>query len=92
MDICNFLEGRGYVREFQGGNIHVMRRGNIIVSGVDGDLPSEGWWMIGVYHNWDNAEEFPQWDCVDQSADGPNFPKRDFAHCIAEAEKVEARQ
>lgn len=38
------LEAQGFIRTFNGGNTHIYVKGDIVVSGADGDLPSEHWY------------------------------------------------
>ena len=66
------LEARGYVKEHNGGNTHIYRRGNVVVSGADGDLPSPHWFTIGAYVDWERDGNDLHYCCSDFS-DEPGF-------------------
>lgn len=87
------LEARGYVKEHNGGGTFIYRKGNIVVSGSDGDLPSLHWFMIGLYADWLNG-----FDCIKSWSDWSALP--DYAHmggpldiwaCLQEAESMEGK-
>lgn len=82
------LENKGYVLETQGMAPPLYRKGNIVVSGADCDLPSEHWYTIAIYTEWFAGSEV-EWFQSDYSGvpgfedqDGP----RDFWADLALAE------
>lgn len=91
MDIVNFLENSGFERIPNGGGTHVMRKGMIIVSGADGDLPDANWYCIGVYPDWENPECAAVWTKWDWSAEYPDMNSpRDFRADLELARLVES--
>lgn len=93
-EIHMLLEQRGYIREPNGGGTEIFRKGNIVVSGTDGDLPQEGWWMIGVYTDWINNGSDIIWSMSDWTSE-PDFADQggplDFAKALGLAEQAVAK-
>ena len=67
------LAARGYALTHNGGNTHVFIKGNIVVSGADGDLPSEHWYCVALYNDWENCgdalQQFSDWSAESGFAD-----------------------
>lgn len=84
------LEARGYVKEHTGGNCHAYRKGKVVITGADGDLPSLHWYTIGVWQDWHNSCESTEIAC-DMSDEYPDVNEpRDIWADIAEAERLAA--
>ncbi len=88
------LEAQGYAKEHNGGGTFIYRKGNVVVSGADGDLPSVHWFMVGIYADWANDAEsvvhtFTDWSGFPEFADmgGP----RDIWADLADAELMATR-
>lgn len=65
------LEARGYTKEHNGGGTFIYRKGNIVVSGADGDLPCLHWYSIGIHTDWQSGEE--SWHNFIDWSDEPDF-------------------
>lgn len=88
------LEARGYAREFNGGGTYIYRKGMVVISGADCDLPSLHWYGIGIYADWLNDVDscfagFADFTAEDGFSD--MGPARDIWADIAEAEAMAAR-
>jgi hypothetical protein len=87
------LEAQGYAKQHNGGCTHVYTKGNIVVSGADGDLPSLHWYCIGIYSDWQGSDDcwhnFSDWTAYPEFSDmgGP----RDLWADLADAELMAAR-
>jgi len=81
------LESLNFRKFHNGGGTVVYRRdfggAELIVSGVDGDVPSNGWYAIGLYQDWEGSDALPQIYVADASAEFSDFPSRVFAHDLA---------
>lgn len=84
------LEAQGFVKEHTGGNCHAYRRGHIVITGADGDLPSLHWFTVSVWPDWHGSPE-SVFDLCDASAEYPDVPyvgePRDIWADIATAER-----
>lgn len=63
------IEAMGFDREHNGGGTYIYRRGNVIVSGYDGHLPSRNWYRVGLYDDGQWCDE-----CVASWQDGSAYP------------------
>lgn len=81
-DLISQLEAQGWRKEHEG---HSMRKGALVLTGFDGDLPRDGWWMISLYRAPD--DELPMWSESDASAEWPDInAPRDFWAAVREGE------
>ena len=84
-DLIETLTAQGWRKEHEGGNCHSMRKGQLVLTGFDGDLPQDGWWMIGLYRAPD--DDAPLWSESDASAEWPDInAPRDFWATVREGE------
>jgi hypothetical protein len=84
-------EREGFKRFANGGGTYVYRKkfakAELVVSGFDGDLPSDGWWLICAYENFDEYDSPCYAIADDDSADGdkPTFEPKSFTDALAKA-------
>jgi hypothetical protein len=84
-DLITRLEAQGWRKEHEGGNCHSMRKGALVLTGFDGDLPDSNWFYVGLYGAPD--DELPLWSESDASAEFPDInPPRDIWAAIREGE------
>lgn len=83
------LEQEGFKRFMNGGGTYIYRKayegkGELVVSGADGDLPQAGWWIICLYDDFDDSEATSGVLADDHSAENGG-DARDFAAALLEA-------
>jgi hypothetical protein len=83
------LIAEGWQKHFNGGGTHILRKGRLVLSGADGDLPDSGWWILALYSDWEAQDSLPVWSMSDESSEYPETPARDLAEAIAEGEALE---
>lgn len=68
--LVDSLIAEGWSLFHNGGGTHVLRKGRLILSGADGDLPDSGWFMLALYRDWDSDLDSLVWSATDASAEG----------------------
>lgn len=89
--LAESLLAEGWTRFHNGGGTHVLRKGRLILSGADGDLPDSGWFMLALYRDWDSDLDSLVWSATDASAEGwqDMGGPLDIREAIAEGEAQE---
>jgi hypothetical protein len=87
-DPIKLCEDNGFQRFMNGGGTHVYRRKfakcELVVSGFDGDIPQDGWWLIMSYDDFDEYYSPSVFVEADDSAES-NVAPRNFAESLAAA-------
>lgn len=79
-------ERQGWAIEQGGGGTRILRKGRLILSGFDGDMPDDHWFMVALYRKPDDVE--PLWSLADGTAEWPDCgPAVDIRAAIAAAER-----
>lgn len=87
------LAAQGWRTEFNGGGTHIMRKGALVLSGVDGDLPSLHWYCLTVSPQWDSQPDAaPVHSFTDASAEWQDSQPRDLWADIREATAIANRK
>lgn len=82
------IEDRGFSFFENGGGTKILRKGKLVVSGADGDLPGWNWFTIATYENFEDHDCEPEFCESDFSAEFPDMNEpRDFFEVLNEAEK-----
>lgn len=68
--LADSLIAQGWQKFANGGGTHVLRKGRLVLSGADGDLPDSGWFMLALYRDWDSDLDSLVWSATDASAEG----------------------
>lgn len=71
-----------------GGGTHVLQNGRLVLSGFDGDLPSEDWFLLAIYpsDDWFDAEPLQTWS--NSSAEYDDGETMDLWESIKSAEAL----
>lgn len=89
-DILGNLERLGWTVFPNGGGTRLLRKGALVLSGFDGDLPDDHWFTVTLWPDFDSGESEHVWGLSDGTAEfadcGPAMALHD---AIATAETVE---
>lgn len=55
-DLISNLERAGWHMQGMGGNTRGMVKGNALLTGYDGDLPYDDWWVLCLYADFNDPD------------------------------------